>query len=715
MHRETVDWFGKPLTIETGRLAKQAHGSALVTLGETCVLVTAVSSNNLKEGQDFFPLTVDYMERTYSAGKIPGGYFKREGRPTEVEILNSRLIDRPIRPMFPKAFKYETQVIALVLSADKENDPAIPAIIGASASLMFSNIPFNGPVVGLRIGRLDGQFVVNPTYAERDRSDLDIVAAVGPEGLVMVEGSARFVSEETLTDALLFAVEAARPVMEIQQRIASMLNVTKREIPVTPIDENLIAKVREVAWAPMCEALSTPVKAERGAAIKKVFENTHLALADVYPGREKEITQVVEALERERLRTMILKEHRRIDGRGLTDIRPITCEVDVLPRTHGSALFTRGETQVVVTVTLGTQEDEQRLDLLTGDTTRSFMLHYNFPPFSVGEVKKVTGPSRRDIGHGHLAERGVAAILPTKDQGFPYTIRIVSEVLESNGSSSMATVCGSSMALMAAGVPVKCHVGGIAMGLVKEGDEFAVLTDILGDEDHLGDMDFKVVGTTDGITSVQMDIKCSGLNRAILTQALEQAREARIRVIEKLSEAIPSPRPTYSPYAPRIHQLHIPVDRIRDLIGPGGKTIRGICAATGVSINVEDDGTVTISSPDSAAAEKAISMVKGLTDEAEVGKIYLGQVVKVTEFGAFVKILPNVEGLLHISELSDRRVKRVEDVVQEGDEVLVKVINIDTKSGKIRLSRREAMAEQSASERGVASDTDNGAPSRRRR
>jgi polyribonucleotide nucleotidyltransferase len=717
MHRETIDFFGKPLTIETGRLAKQAHGAALVTLGETCVLVTVVASSTLKEGQDFFPLTVEYMERTYSAGKIPGGYFKREGRPTEVEILTGRLIDRPIRPMFPKAFKYETQVIALVLSADKENDPAIPAMIGASSAVMFSNIPFHGPIVGLRIGRIDGKFVVNPTYSDRERSDLDIMVAVGPDGLAMVEGSAKFVSEAVLTDALLFAIEAAQPVMELQRKIAAAIdNNPKREIPPTPHDDALIAKVRELAWGPMCDALAKPVKVDRYGAVKKVFETTQAALAEAYPEREKEIAHAVEDLERERLRGLILNERKRIDGRRLTDIRPITCEVDVLPRTHGSAVFTRGETQVIVAATLGTSEDEQRLDLLTGDTTRSFMLHYNFPPFSVGEVKRVGSPSRRDIGHGHLADRGVSAVLPTKDDGFPYTIRIVSEVLESNGSSSMATVCGSSLALMAAGVPTKCHVGGIAMGLIKEGDDFAVLTDILGDEDHLGDMDFKVVGTLDGVTSIQMDIKCTGLNRAILSQALEQARDARVRIIGKLTEAIEKPRADYSPYAPRIHQLRIAIDRIRDLIGPGGKHIRGICSATGAQINVDDEGNVTVATADGAAAEKAIAMVRELTDEAEVGRTYLGQVVKVAEFGAFVKILPNVEGLVHISELSDRRVKRVEDVVQEGDEVLVKVINIDTKSGKIRLSRREAMADQQAKsgDQGSAStEGDEDAPRRR--
>ena len=710
MIRETIDWFGKPLTIETGRLAKQAHGAALVQLGDTCVLVTVVASDTLKEGQDFLPLTVEYLERTYSAGKIPGGYFKREGRPTENEILTSRLMDRPIRPLFPKTFKYETQVIALVLSADKENDPAVPAMIGASAALTFSNIPFNGPIAGIRIGRLAGQFKVNPSYGEREHGDLDLVVAAGPEGLVMVEGGARFIPEKVLVDALLFAEKAAQPVIALQRAMASRMDIKKRDVPEPPKDEALLAAVREIAWQPLCDALAIREKAARRAATEAVVASTQAALADRFPGREGEICEVITALEAERLRRLVLEEGRRIDGRGLTEIRPISCEVGLLPRTHGSALFTRGETQVMVSVTLGTSEDEQKLDLLRGDFSRSFMLHYNFPPFSVGEIKRIAGPSRRDIGHGHLAERGVSAVLPTKEaDGFPYTIRIVSEVLESNGSSSMATVCGSSMALMDAGVPTKAHVGGIAMGLIKEGDRFAVLTDILGDEDHLGDMDFKVVGTTEGITSVQMDIKCSGLNEAILTKALEQAREARLTVISKLTEAIPAPRPNLSPYAPRIVTLKINVDRIRDLIGPGGKNIRGICSSTGAEVNVEDDGTVTVAASDQAAMERAIAMVRELTDEAEVGRTYLGQVVKVTEFGAFVKILPNVEGLVHISELSDRRVKRVEDVVQEGDEVLVKVISIDSKSGKIRLSRREAM---NSVNRGRASVDDEEPPSK---
>jgi polyribonucleotide nucleotidyltransferase len=709
MTRETLDYFGKKLTIETGRLAKQAHGSALVSLVETVVLVTVVSAPTAREGVDFLPLTVEYMERTYSAGRIPGGYFKREGRPTENEVLTSRLIDRPIRPMFPKGWRYETQIIALVLSADKENDPGVAAMIGASAALSLSDIPFAGPIVGLRIGRLNGEFVVNPTYSEREESDLDLMVAVGPDGLAMVEGSAKFVSEKVMVDALLFAEKAAQPVMDLQRRMAASVGKAKRVFVVPAKDEALVARVREIAWKPMCEALSIREKHPRHIAAGQVHATAKAALAEVLPGREKEIDSAVDGLERERLRRMVTDEGIRLDGRDLTTVRPIWCETSVLPRTHGSAIFTRGETQVIVSVTLGTSEDEQRMDLLRGEYFRSFMLHYNFPPFSVGEVKRMMGPSRRDTGHGHLAERGVSAVLPVKGDGFQYTIRVVSEVLESNGSSSMATVCGASMALMDAAIPITSHVGGVAMGLIKEGDKVAVLTDILGDEDHLGDMDFKVVGTNDGITSVQMDIKVTGLDEAILTKALEQARQARLHIITKLYETIPEPRTDLSASAPRIHQMKIKPDRIRDLIGPGGRNIRGVQAESGARVEVIDDGTVTIAATSNDAMQMAIRLVRDLTDEAEVGQTYMGEVVKVTDFGAFVKILPGVEGLLHISELSDRRVKRVEDVVREGDEVLVKVIAVDNKTGKIRLSRREAMEEQGGSkDRGTGESTEEG-------
>lgn len=692
LQREVIEFHGKTLTIETGRLAKQASGAALVSLGETTVLVTVVAGDP-RTGVDFLPLTVEYMERTYSAGRIPGGYFKREGRPTEVEILNGRLIDRPIRPLFPKGYRYDTQIIAMVLSADKENDPGIPGMIGASAALMFSDVPWKGPVAGLRIGYLDGSYVVNPTYEERERCEMDLAVAVGPDGLAMVEGEAKEVPEKVLVGALVFAEKAAQPLLDLQRRMAATLGTKKREVAVHEPDETLVARTRELAWERLCRAMSEPGKMARRRAVAEVFSETVATLSREFEGRTEEVREVLESLEKQRLRRLILDEGRRVDGRGLADVRPISCEVGVLPRTHGSALFTRGETQVIVSATLGTTADEQRMDLLTGDVYRSFMLHYNFPPFSVGEIKQIRGPSRRDIGHGNLAARGVSAVLPPKGEAFPYTIRVVSEVLESNGSSSMATVCGSSLALMDAGVPIRCHVGGIAMGLVKEGDRVAVLTDILGDEDHSGDMDFKVVGTEQGVTAVQMDIKCSGLNEAIFTAALEQARQARMFVLSKMNETLARPRDSLSPHAPRIFTIHINPDRIRDLIGPGGRNIRGIQSQSGATLEVEDDGTVHIAASDEAVAQKAIALVRNLTDEAEVGRTYLGQVVKVTEFGAFVRILPGVEGLVHISELADHRVKRVEDVVREGDEILVKCINID-RSGKVRLSRREAMEER---------------------
>jgi len=689
--RETIDFFGKRLTIETGRLAKQAHGSALVSLGDTTVLVTVVSGEARPE-IDFVPLSVEYMERTYSAGRIPGGYFKREGKPTEVEILNSRIIDRPIRPLFPRGFRFETQIVAMVLSADKDNDPAVPGMIGASAALMFSNIPWDGPVAGMRIGYRDGTFIVNPSYEQRENAVLDLAVAVSPLGLAMVEGEAKEVSEELLTEALSMAQEWAQPILDMQRKMAQTLGVKKREDMVPVMNVEIEKRVRELCWEQICEALTHKEKTPRREALKRARQFALDSLKEEFPGSAGTILAAVEGLVRERLRYLILSEGKRVDGRGFDDIRPISCEVGVLPRAHGSALFTRGETQVVVSATLGTPADEQKVDLLTGDVYRSFMLHYNFSPFSVGEIKPLRGPSRRDIGHGNLAQRAVSAVLPQKGDSFPYTLRVVSEVLESNGSSSMATVCGASLALMDAGVPIKCHVGGIAMGLVKEGDEVAILTDILGDEDHCGDMDFKIAGTEQGVTAVQMDIKCSGLSKQILRMALEKARVARLHVISKMKEVIEKPRDRYSPYAPKIITLKVNPDKIKDVIGPGGRVVKGIQLETGATLEIHDDGTIIVSAPDEAQANRAAEMVRDLTDEAQVGKVYLGQVVKVTDFGAFVRILPGVEGLVHISELADHKVKRVEDVVREGDEILVKCVNID-KSGKIRLSRKEAMEE----------------------
>ncbi|HNU67984.1 MAG TPA: polyribonucleotide nucleotidyltransferase [Myxococcota bacterium] len=691
--RETIDFFGKPLTIETGRLAKQANGAALVTLGETVVLVTVCAGNDYRDG-DFIPLTVDYLERTYAAGKIPGGYFKRESKPTEGEVLNSRIMDRPIRPLFPKTFKYETQIVALVISSDQENDPAVPALIGASAALTFSNVPFQGPIAGIRVGMIGDRLIANPTNEERALCDVDLMTAVGPNGLVMVEGEARFAPEAKIVKALKFAEEASRVLLDLQKDMAAKLNVTKRVPPEKTENAALVARVRELAWDPMCRALTIREKLPRRDAINNLAKATVEAMKEEFPDSTGEILAAIEHLEGERLRGQILDAGLRVDGRDLTTVRPITCEIGALPRTHGSAIFTRGETQALVTVTLGTEEDEQRMDLLTGDHFRRFMLHYNFPAFSVGEVKRLGSPGRREVGHGNLAWRGVSKVLPLDNPEFKYAIRAVSEILESNGSSSMATVCGSSLALHDAGVPVTSHVGGIAMGLIKEGDRVAVLTDILGDEDHLGDMDFKVVGTREGVTAVQMDIKCDGLTEQIMTTALEQARQARLHIIGKLEEAIPAPRTEYSPWAPRIYTMQISEDRIRDLIGPGGRNIRGVQAESGATINVDDSGMVTIAAVDKASADKAIAMIHELTDDAEVGRTYLGEVVKIMDFGAFVRILPGVEGLCHISELSDHRVKTVEDVVKEGDEILVKCIGVDPKNGKIRLSRREAMAER---------------------
>ncbi len=691
--KETIDFCGKQLTIETGRLAKQANGAALVTLGETVVLVTVCAGNDYREG-DFIPLTVDYLERTYAAGKIPGGYFKRESKPTEIEVLNSRIMDRPIRPLFPKAFKYETQIVALVISSDQENDPAVPALIGASAALTFSNVPFLGPIAGIRVGMIGDRLIANPTNAERLECDVDLMTAVGTNGLVMVEGEARFAPESKIVKALKFAEEASRQILDLQTAMAAKLNVVKRVPPEVPENTDLIARVRELAWKPMCEALTIHEKLPRREAINDLTRAAIDALEAEFPGCAREVAAACEHLEAERLRSQVLDAGLRVDGRNLTTVRPITCEVPALPRTHGSAIFTRGETQALVTVTLGTEDDEQRMDLLTGDHFRRFMLHYNFPAFSVGEVKRLGSPGRREIGHGNLAWRGISKVLPLDNPEFKYSIRAVSEILESNGSSSMATVCGTSLALHDAGVAVSSHVGGIAMGLIKEGDRVAILTDILGDEDHLGDMDFKVVGTRDGVTAVQMDIKCDGLTEQIMTEALEQARKARLHIIGKLEEAIPAPRAEYSPWAPRIYTMTISEERIRDLIGPGGRNIRGVQSESGASITVDDSGLVTIAAVDKASADKAIGMIHELTDDAEVGKTYLGEVVKIMDFGAFVRILPGVEGLCHISELSDHRVKAVEDVVREGDEILVKCIGVDPKNGKIRLSRREAMTEK---------------------
>src|SRR5215475_5789021 len=686
-----LDFHGRPLSVEVGKLAKQADGAALVRYGETVVLVTAVAAKDLKIDTDFFPLTVDYQERTFAAGKIPGGFFKREGRPSEKEILTCRLIDRSIRPLFSDGLRCETQVIATVLSADRENDPDVVAMLGASVALHVSDIPFNGPLVGVRIGRIDGRWAINPTQSQLLESDMDIFLSGSRDAIVMVEGGARMVPEDEILEALFTGHQAIQPLLQIQEEIRREIGKPKRQVPLAELDPAIVRQVEQLALSKLQQAIEIPEKLERYKQIGEIKGDVVGQMLEEFPQKEKDIKGAFDELKRKCFRGLIIQRERRIDGRGLKDIRPITCEVEVLPRTHGSALFTRGETQALVVTTLGTASDEQKIDALIGEHYKKFMLHYNFPPFSVGEVKFLRGPGRREIGHGALAERALLPVLP--DEGdFPYTIRIVSEVLESNGSSSMATVCGGSLSLMQAGVPVKAAVAGVAMGLIKEGDEVRVLSDILGDEDHLGDMDFKVAGTRDGVTAVQMDIKIGGVTRAVMQQALEQARAARLHILGKMDEALSAPRAELSTYAPRIVTLRIKTDRIRDLIGPGGKTIRGIVEETGCKIDVEDDGTVFVASADGASMQCAVDWIRGLTAETEVGKIYRGTVRKVVDFGAFVEIMPGTDGLVHISQLANERVRQVTDVVREGDVIDVKVLEID-KSGKIRLSRKEALRE----------------------
>jgi polyribonucleotide nucleotidyltransferase len=689
-----IDFHGRKLSLETGRLAKQAHGSVLAQYGETVVLATVVSAYSSREKVDFLPLTVDYLEKTFAAGKIPGGFFKREGRPSEKEILTSRLIDRAMRPLFPKGYDKETQLIVTVLSVDRENDPDILSLIAASTALEISDIPHEGPVAAVRMGRVDGQLVVNPLRSQMDRSDISMVVAAKPDSIVMLEGGANIVDEEGVLEALFTAHEELHPIFEIQRELRRMVGKPKREFKRKELDPAMVEAMRERIGDSLDVALSTPGKKERSAAVHDLEDRVVSDLAGRFPDAEDDLRATYEHLLRERVRRVIVDEDRRIDDRRSTEIRQLSATVQALPRTHGSALFTRGETQVLATVTLGTSSDEQKIDALLGEHYKKFMLHYNFPPFSTGEVKFLRGPSRREIGHGALAERALQAVLPPEDQ-FPYTIRVVSEVLESNGSSSMATVCGGSLALMDAGVPVKAAVAGIAMGLVKEGDKVRVLTDILGDEDHLGDMDFKVAGTAEGVTAIQMDNKVGGITRDVMRQALHQARDARLFVLDVMHKALEAPRKEVSAYAPRIVTLHIKPDKIRDVIGPGGKVIRGIVEETGCKIDIEDDGTVLIASADAGAMEKAINAIQSITEEPEIGRIYKGKVRKVVDFGAFVEILPGTDGLVHISQLSDKRVRRVEDVLNEGDEVMVKVLDID-RSGKIRLSVREAQQQAQA-------------------
>ena len=683
---------GKTLSIEAGRVARQADGAAWVRCGDTVVLVTAVAARQPREGIDFFPLTADYQERAYAAGKIPGSFFRREGRPHEKETLTSRLIDRPIRPLFPKGYRNDVQIIATVLSADQQNDPDVLAMVGASASLTISGIPFLGPVGAVRVGRVAGRFVINPTYAQLGESDMDVVVAGTDAAVVMVEGAASEVPEETVLDAIVAGHQALRAIIGIQRDLASALGTPRPAFTPPPVDETLAAAVGAACRVPIRELAFVADKDEQRARRHKLLEETLARFPGATDAQKAQVRACFDQVEKDEMRRLILVEGRRADGRRTTEVRPITCEAGVLPRTHGSALFTRGQTQALVTTTLGTKQDEQRLDDLEGDSSKRFMLHYNFPPFSVGEVRFLRGPGRREIGHGALAERAIQPILP-KEGTFPYTLRIVSDILESNGSSSMATVCGASLSLMDAGVPVRVAVAGVAMGLVMEEDRYAILTDIQGLEDHLGYMDFKVACTRQGVTALQMDIKVQGITPAILREALAQAHAARLEVLDIMAKTLSGPRPNLSPYAPRIITIKIPVDKIREVIGPGGNVIRGIQDETGVKIDIEDDGTVCVASADEAAAQKALSIISKIVEVPEVGKVYLGKVVKIMEFGAFVEILPGTDGLLHVSQIAEQRVKRVEDVLKEGDEVMVKVIEID-KAGKIRLSRRELLREQ---------------------
>ena len=696
----STEFARRNIFIKTNYMAGQASGAVLVTYGETVVLVTAVSEKSERENIDFLPLTVDYQEMTYAAGKIPGGFFKREGRPNEKEILTSRIIDRSIRPLIPKGYFHETQIVATVLSLDNENSSDVAAMLGASTALGISDIPFNGPIAGMKIGRINGKLVCNPSKTELEEGDLDLFLVgrkvqPGTGGndydinLVMLEGGAGEVDEDVLLEAINFGLESMRPVIELQDQIRQELGQDKRLVEPVAVSEELERQVYDIVAEQLRDAYVTPGKKERSRKLSQAREMVvnNMAAADVT--LIPTLRTIVDKLEKEILRDMILKEKRRIDNRSYTEIRPISCEVGFLPRTHGSALFTRGETQALAVLTLGTSSDEQRMDMIAGEEFRTFMLHYNFPPYSVGEARFLRGPGRREIGHGALARRALLPILPSQEE-FPYTIRIVSEILSSNGSSSMATVCGGSLSLMDAGVPVKDVVAGVAMGLLKEADDIVILTDILGDEDHAGDMDFKVCGTKKGVTALQMDIKIDGITESILRKALYQAKDARFFIIDKMKETIAVPKGEISIYAPRITTMKVKPDRIRDVIGPGGKNIRQIISETGVSINVEDDGTVTIATDDAEAASKAVAMVNWLTEEAEVGKIYLGRVKKVVDFGAFVEILPGTEGLVHISQLSRERVNKVTDILNEGDEVSVKVIEID-RSGKIRLSRKEAL------------------------
>ena len=684
---------GRKLTIESGKVARQANGSVWITYGETVVLVTATAAKEPKPDMGFLPLTIEYQERLYSVGRIPGSFFRREiGRPTEKETLSARFIDRPLRPLFPEGYMTETQVIATVLSADQQNDPDTLAMIGASSALLISDIPYTSAVAGVMVGYIDGAYIVNPTKDQLVHSRLDLIVGGTREAVVMVEGGADNLSEEEIMEGIFYGHEQLQAIIDLQEELRAALGKTKREVAMVEIDQVLAKKVEELAAAGISEVISTPDKLKRGQLYDELKKGVVSRLEAEQEGSGSQAAEHLSALKKKMMRDKIVISRERIDGRAFDEIRPISCEVGCLPRTHGSALFTRGETQAIVTATLGSEGDEQRIETLYGESFKHFMLHYNFPPFCVGEVRMMRGPSRRDIGHGALAERGINGVLPSAEE-FPYTMRVVSDVLESNGSSSMATVCGASLALMDGGVPIKTPVSGIAMGLIKEGENVIILSDILGDEDHLGDMDFKVVGTSDGITSLQMDIKISGVDREIMTAALKQAKEGRMHILLRMAEALAEPRREIASHAPKFFTMHINPDKIRDIIGPGGKIIKGLTAEYGAKIEVDDSGTIKIFSPSGEIAQRLMERIEDITEEAKVGKIYKGIVKTIKDFGAFVEILPGTDGLVHISELADKRVNRVTDILKEGDEVTVKVLEIDSR-GKIRLSRKAALAEE---------------------
>ncbi|HEY3826557.1 MAG TPA: polyribonucleotide nucleotidyltransferase [Bryobacteraceae bacterium] len=691
VHTFEVDLDGRKLTIETGKLAKQAGGSVTVRWGDSVVLVSATSAAQPKPNQSFFPLTCDYREYTYAAGKFPGGYIKREGRMSEKETLTSRMIDRPMRPLFPEGYLTETQIIALVLSADPEHDPSVLGMVGAGAALAISDIPFAHLVSAVRVGIVDGKYVSNPTYTETRASRLNMIVAASDQGIVMVEAGAQQVTEEEVLGALEHGQESCKKIIKVLEQLVKAAGKTKKVFTPAPVNKELLAAIDKKVRAELMDALNTQKhgKLESYARVDALHARV---VEEAAEDQKSEAGKLFDTLKERVFRDEMLDARRRPDGRAFDEIRSIWGEVGVLPRTHGSAVFTRGETQALVTATLGTKDDEQRVELLeSGESFKRFMLHYNFPPFSVGEVGFMRGPGRREIGHGALAERSISAVLP-EEAKFPYTLRVVSDILESNGSSSMASVCGATLALMDAGVPIAAPVGGVAMGLVKEGDKYAILTDIAGAEDHYGDMDFKVAGTKDGITALQMDIKVANVTTALMKEALEQARQGRLFILDKMAEVLSGTRDDMSPFAPRIYTVKIPQDKIRDVIGPGGKVIRGIIEQTGVKIDVEDDGTVHVASNDPIAAKKALQIIGDLTATAEVGKTYLGKVVRIVDFGAFVEIFPGTDGLLHISEIAENRVKEVRDELKEGDQILVKVIGLE--GNKIKLSRKAVLREQ---------------------